>query len=195
MPKKINLLDLAAAESTDSPLEIVRLGSDEIAFIPFTKEGEEIKLHYCSEIEIQSYVMCNGNDCVLCKVGRKQEMRVLLPVYLPVAGCVGVLPVSPSLRPFSLLPQISNVWKAEKPMVMFVTRQNAKFTVSTADLQKDVDGGESEIKRFLETYNSGRLELSSMYLRIDNEQLAGIEEITRMLALKGIRKDADNQRT
>ena len=140
-------------------------------------------------------MVCNGNDCVLCKIGRKKELRLLLPVYLPVAGCVGVLPVSLSLRPFSLLPQISNVWKAEKPMVMFVTRQNAKYTVSTADLQKDVDGGESEIKRFLEAYNSSGLELSSAYLRIDNEQLAGIEEITRMLALKGIRKNADNQRT
>ena len=195
MPKKINLLDLVGAESTDSSLEIVRLGSDEVAFIPFTEEGEEINLHYCLEIEIQGYVICNGNDCVLCKIGRKKEPRILLPVYLPVASCVGVLPVSTSLRPFSLLPQISNVWKAKKPMVVFVTRQNAKYMVSTADVQKDVDGGESEIKKFLKAYNSGKLELSSVFPKIDNEQLAGIEEIARMMVLKGIKKDANNKRT
>lgn len=101
---KVNLLDMVAAEAAESLLEVVRLGSDEIAIIPFTPDSEEADIHYCSEAEINSYVVCNGPECVLCRIGRKREQRLLLPVYLPAAGCVGILPVSRSLRPFALTP-------------------------------------------------------------------------------------------
>lgn len=186
IPTKVNLLDVAASESMESLLEAVRLSNDETAIIPFTSEGQEVALHYCPETEINSYVICNGDSCVLCKIGRKLERRYLLPVYLPAKGIVGILPVSPSLRPFALLPQIKNVLKAEKPMVMFVKREVAKFTVSTGELPDDVDGGEAEIKRFQEDQEAGIEDFSSVFPRIDNEQLSGIEEISKMLKLKGI---------
>lgn len=184
---KINLLDLATAESAESLLEVVRLGNDEAAIIPFTTDSEAVDLHYCSESEINSYVICNGPDCVLCRIGRKRNQRFLLPVYLPAVGCIGILPVSRSLRPFALLPQILNVLKAGKPMVMFVTREGSKYTVSTADLQKDVDGGETAIRLFIDDYEAGLHDLTAVYPRIDNEQLASVEKIGRMVTLKGIR--------
>ena len=62
---KVNLLDVAAAEATESLLEVVRLGNDETAIIPFTADSEAVDLHYCSETEINSYVVCNDPDCVL----------------------------------------------------------------------------------------------------------------------------------
>jgi hypothetical protein len=192
---KVNLLDVAAAESADSLLEVVRIGNDETAIIPFTAESEAVYIHYCPDSEINSYVLCNGPGCVLCRIGRKRDERLLLPVYLPAAGCVGILPVSKSLRPSALLPQISNVLKAEKPTVMFVTREGAKFTVSTSELLNDVDGGESVIKRFLEENNAGNHDLPAVYQKIDNEQLAGIDEIGRMMALKGITCDAGSKRS
>lgn len=188
MPEKVSLLDVAAAESEESLLDLVRLGSDETAIITFTAEGESITVHYCSETEINGYVVCNGGDCVLCRIGRQKEQRLLLPVYLPAAGRVGILPVSRSLRPFALLPQISNVLKAEKAMVMFVKRDGAKYTVSTAELQKDVDGGEEKIKRFLEDYEAGVHDLSAVYPSIDNEQLASVKEIDQMMRLKGVQR-------
>jgi len=192
---KVNLLDVAAAEAAESLLEVVRLGSDETAIIPFTADSEAVDLHYCSETEINSYVVCNGPNCVLCRVGRKRDQRLLLPVYLPAAGCVGILPVSRSLRPFALLPQISNVLKAGKPMVMFVTRKGAKYTVSTAELQKDVDAGEKAIRRFLDDDQAGLHVLAAVYPRIDNEQLASVEEIARMMSLKGVRVNAGDKRS
>jgi hypothetical protein len=193
-PCKINLLEVAAAESIESLLEVVRLGSDETAIILFTADSEAVDLHYCSETEINSYAVCNGSGCVLCRIGRKRDQRLLLPVYLPATGCVGILPVSRSLRPFALLPQISNVLKADKPMVIFMTREGAKYTVSTADLQKDVDGGEVTIKRFMEDYEAGLHDLTAVYPRIDNEELASIEEIARMMSLKGVKLNAGNKR-
>jgi hypothetical protein len=70
--------------------------------------------------------------------------------------------------------------------VMFVTREGAKYSVSTAEIQKDVDGGEAAIKRFVQDYESGRLDLAAVYQRIENEQLADVGEIARMMSLKGI---------
>ena len=195
MNNKVNLLDLAAGESVESLFEVVRIGSNEIAIIAFTANGEMVDVHYCSETEINGYIICNGPDCVLCRIGRKRDQRLLLPVYLPTAGCVNILPVSRSLRPYALLPQISNVLKAEKPMVMFITREVAKYTVSTVELQKDVDGGEAAIKRFLDDYDADCHDLSNIYPRIENEQLASVEEIGRMLALKGVRWDAGDKRS
>lgn len=186
MSNKVNLLDVAAAESIESPLEIVRLGVDETAIIPFTTDSEEVDLHYCSETEISSYVLCNGNDCVLCKIGRKKDARLLLPVYLPAAGCIGILPVSKSLRPYALLPQLLNILKADKPMVTFITREGAKYTVSTVQLREDIDGGEAEIKKFIDEHNDDNFNLSLAYPKIDNEQLSMIDDVARMMKLKGV---------
>jgi hypothetical protein len=187
---RVNLLDVAAGESVEPSLEVVRLASDETAIIPFTANSEEVDLHYCQETELNGYVICNGNGCVLCRIGRKREERLLLPVYLPAKGCVGILPVSRSLRPFALLPQVTNVLKSEKPMVMFVARVGAKYSVSTAELPEDVDGGEAAIKQFHEDYEAGIVNLSSVYPKIENEQLADVEEIGRMMALKGMNRNA-----
>ena len=187
---KVNLFDVADAESIEAPLEVVRLGYDETAIIPFTAEGQGVDVHYCPEDEIKSYVVCNGPDCVLCRIGRRRDQRLLLPVYQPAAGCVGILPVSRSLRPFALLPQVIHVLKAGKPMVMFVTREGGKYAVSTIDLMEDVDGGEGAIKTFIEDYDGGELNLTSIYPTIDNEQLSNVEEIGRMMKLKGIENNA-----
>jgi hypothetical protein len=190
----VNLFDIATAESVESSLELVRLDNDETAFITFTAESKAVNIHYCSEPEINSYVICNGPGCVLCRIGRKQDQRLLLPVYLPAASSVGILPVSKSLRPRALLPQILNVLKAKKITVLFVVREGAKFTVSTSELQDDVDGGEAVIKLFQEEFKAGNHDLQAVYQKIDNEQLAGVEEIGRMMALKGITCDAGNKR-
>ena len=64
-----------------------------------------------------------------------------------------------------------------------------KYTVSTRELKPDMDAGESEIKTFLESFNAGNVNLSSIYPRVDNTQLAMIGEIERMMKLKGINVD------
>ena len=159
MSNKVNLLDLAVTESVESHLEVIKLGVDETAILPFTASGESVDIHYCHETEINSYVVCNGPDCLLCRIGRRKDPRILLPVYLPAAGCIAILSVNPASRPYGLLPQVLEVLKAGKPMVMFVTRNGAKYTVSTVDLQKDVDGGEAVIKRFNDDYEAESMTL------------------------------------
>ena len=191
----VNLLDMYVDESVEPMLERVRIGSDEAAFIPFTAQGKKVNVHFCSETEINDYVICNGDGCVLCRIGRKPNEKLLLPVYLPAERCVGVLPMGRSYRPHALLPQILNVLKADREMVVFATREGPKYTISTTELPKDIDGGETAIKRFLEELDAGLHDLSKVYLQIDNQQLADIEGIGKIMDLKGINRDANNKRS
>ena len=193
-PHTVNLLNVANGPA-ESTLGLLKLGYDEKAFILFSADSTEVDLHYCSETEINGYVVCCGPDCVLCRSGRRQDKRLLLPVFVPTEGTIAILPVSRSLRPFALLPQISNVLKAKKPLVVFVTRDGGKYNVSTVELQKDVDSGEAVIKQFWEDFEAGLHDLLSVYPKIDNEELANVEEIGRMMKLKGIKQNAGDKRS
>lgn len=186
MNNKINLLDFAVTESAGHPLEAIKLGPNETPILAFTADGVKSDVHYCNESEINGFVHCNGPDCLLCRTGRKADTRLFLPVYLPAAGYVGILPVPLSHRPFALLPQILNVLKAGKQMVMFITRDGAKYSVSTTELQKDVDAGEIAILQFQDEFEAGTIDITVIYPRIANKDLANVEEIARMMALKGI---------
>ena len=183
----VNVVDAVAADPMETTLNLVRIGNDDIAAIPFTTESEEVTVHYCPETEINSYVICNGPNCVLCRIGRSSAQKLLLPVYLPTTGRVGILPVSRSLRPFALLPQIAAVLKAGKPMVIFIVRDGGKFTVASTELTADMDGGDAAIKQFQDDYAAGKIDLTAVYPRIDNEVLAAIDEIAKMTALKGVK--------
>lgn len=187
MGKKISLLDLQQPE--DQPcLELLRIRNDEIALIPFTAEGESVELHYCKEEEIRSFLHCNGPSCCLCKIGRKLDARILLPVYVPTSGAVAVLAVSRNFRPYALLPQLLAVIKAQRPMVMFVRRENMKFPVTTANLSADMDGGEEQISKHKEQYEAGEIQLAGVIPTIDNDQLSQLPGVARILALKGINR-------
>tara|TARA_B100001971_G_C18032592_1_gene453336 strand:+ start:162 stop:815 length:654 start_codon:yes stop_codon:yes gene_type:complete len=190
--KKVNLLEAVEAELIDSTPEIVRLGADETVVFPFTSDSEEVEVHYCSETDISSYILCNGDQCLLCRIGRHKDTKLLLPVYLPTSSRIGVLPVSRSLRPLALLPQISNVLKAKKPMVLFIVRDGAKFTVSSSEIPPDADGGEQEIKKFMVEYDAGQVDLTAVYPRRDDTELAQIEEISKMIKIKGIKLNGAN---
>ena len=183
----LNLLDLleGASGTASPPIEMVRLGTDETAVILFTPRGERVHVHYCQEPEIGGYVRCNGTGCTLCAIGRRKDERILIPVYLPAAGAIGVLPVSPVLRPHALFPQLGAILKVGKPLVAFIQRDREKFKVSTTEIGQDVDAGETAIKAFMADFAAGRVKLLSVIATYSNEQFAEIPAIARMLALKG----------
>jgi hypothetical protein len=178
----------AAAEDGWSALERVRLDASETALIPFTTEAEELDLHFCKEPDLNDYFACNGPGCVLCTIRREKVTRRLLPVFLPASGIVGVLPVSPSLRPRSLWPQLAQNLKDGSRKAVFVSRvQGDSYTVTAVPLQDDVADGAEVIKTFLENHQKGTIELASVFPVVTNEQLAAIPEIDRMLRLRGIK--------
>ena len=189
MGQKVNLIKALEAAGSESPgLERVRIGSDEVALIPFTAEAEEVVVHFCAEPDINDYVRCNGPGCLLCRIGRDKVRRRLLPVYVPGERAVRVLPVSTSLRPGALWPQLAEALKGEEPRAVFVTReQRERHRVSFVPLAADVDAGEEAIRDFLAEDRAGRVELEAVYPRVANEELARVPEIAEKLKLKGIR--------
>jgi hypothetical protein len=189
MAHKIDLVKELETVVNGSPdLERVRLDASQLAIIPFTSEAEPIDIHYCREPDIADYIVCNGNDCYLCKIGREKVTRNLLPVYLPTSHAVGVLPVGTSLRPRSLWPQLVNVLKDGSRKAVFVSRmQGDSYTVTAVPLQDDVEDGADVIKSFLENHKKGTVRLESVFTVVANEELARIPEIAEMLKLKGVR--------
>ena len=186
----INIVELLKNKNAPSSLELVQLRGDETPIIPFTLEGELVKLHYCPETEIGGYIHCNGDDCVLCQVGRKPTEKVLIPVYLPVSQSIGILPVSTSLKPGALLPQLATIQGAERRMGVFLSKEGLyRFVVSTFDLTEEIDTGEEVISRFFDKVNADEIDLPSVYPRLENEQLSAISEIARLLRLKGYQVD------
>jgi hypothetical protein len=187
MARKVNLLrELAATAGHRPSLERVRLASDEVAVLLFTAEAEAVDLHFCREIEIPDYALCNGPGCLLCAIGRVKVERHLLPVYLMGAGTVAVLAVPTSLRPRALLPQLAPLLEGDGPRVVFIARERDDYHVSSIPLAADVDAGEAAIGAFLADHEAGRIALDSVYPRLENAEIARLPEIARMVKLKGI---------
>lgn len=191
MSDEVNLLD-AFAGGFKRPLELVRLDANEKAIVPFTAKGKGATLHYCGEQEIRGYVHCNGSDCILCRIGRKKDERVLLPVYVPSIDAVGVLSVSNSLRPKSLRPQLLPILKSSETAgdlrVVFISREESVYHVSTRALPEDEQGDKVAIREFEADYDAGRVTLESVFVTISNENLLHVTEIARIASLKGLAK-------
>ncbi|MDB5312974.1 MAG: hypothetical protein JWO38_7176 [Gemmataceae bacterium] len=196
MDKFVNLIQAAQAiaPTAGPPAELVRLTADDTPIVLFTHQVVEVILHYAREPEISSYVHCNGGGesrCALCLAGRSLEERYLLPVYLPLSRSVGVLPISHSLRPNSLLclllPHLeARAEPVSPPPLLFVRRQDTRFTVSSGLLQPGEDDGAAVVKAFRAQLADGRVRLVDMFPRIPNDRLSAIPDIARLLALKGI---------
>jgi hypothetical protein len=103
---------------------------------------------------------CEAAPHTLQAINLTADERILIPVYLPAGGAVGILPVPPSLRPKGLLPQLYGVLKAPKPMVAFITRRGDQYIVATKELPEGADDGAEAIKSFKTAYEAGAVTLA-----------------------------------
>jgi hypothetical protein len=186
----VNLLDMAKEQRTSTQAELVRINADEIPVVLFTLDATTTSIHFCQEDEIYGYVGCNGPDCILCRIGRKQDQRHLLAAYLPTHKSVGILPISPSMQPHALLPQLLDIFENNLNQVIFIKREGmTKYTVTTSPLTDSVDKGEAIVKDFVEKMESGETDITSVYNRLSNKQLASVPAISETLKLKGVNPD------
>lgn len=185
-----NLMDLQPEGPVRKP-ELVRLGNNETAVIPYTMDVNTVEIHYVECPSISSYVQCNGIDCDLCKIGNYKATRLLLPVFDPVGRKMAVLPIGDSIKPGSLAPQITReTAEAQKnggKRVLFISRMNNNtFAVRSSELPDTVDDGASQIKEFIEMQNHGEFELASVYPSYSNQELRKIDDIREQLKLRGL---------
>jgi len=183
------------APVTEKSFDLVRLGGQEVAVIPFTSSSAVVKLHYNDEPEARGYVRCNGEDCVLCRLGRTAEERALLPVFLPSQETFGVIAISPSSRPGALRPQLMPLLRSEKPLVLFIKKPDQMtFAVGSKEVDLKRFGRERRIADFQRKLEAGEVDLTSVYPCQSNEALARVPGINRMLQLKGVPVGAGSER-
>ncbi len=123
----------------------IRVRADHRPIVLFTLERVPVVVHYCEEPVIRGYVRCNGDDCVLCKVGKERKQQGLLPVYDPVTESIGFLSVNSSLRPNALLPQLIDRFDEEVPKVIFISREDYKYVVEPSD-EKYISSTYSQVR-------------------------------------------------
>jgi hypothetical protein len=190
VPGRIDLFEAwdEDAAAGDLPIGLVRLDQNETALIPFTSAANSVKLHYCEDPEVQGYVHCNGTDCLLCRIGRKQEERILLPVYRPTAPSVGVLAISPSCRPGALRPQIMPILRTGKRVALMIRRlDRVAFQVDPVELREGVDDGAEIIAHFLDRWEAGQVDLTAVFPRLDNHAVAKLAGVATMMEIKGVK--------
>jgi hypothetical protein len=181
-------------EESSSQLETFRIGHDDKAGVLFTKKHQSVYVHYCAESEIKCYVVCNsdgGSDnCLFCQIGKKRNKRLLFPVFSLETETVEVLPVSDSLRPYALLPQMLNILSVDKKLVTFFSHENYKYLLTTRKLNKERRRLVTPIvKSFMKSWEAQEIDLSDVYQRISNSTAANYTEIRKMVDLKGINID------
>jgi len=190
MANCVNLFDVWGAEQVpqgDKSFELVRFTRQEVAVIPFTSTIAVVKLHYNDEPEARGYVHCNGTECALCRLGRTVEERVLLPVFLPGQGKIGIISISKSSRPGAIRPQLLPLLRSEKRLVLFIKKvDQMNFKVGSSEVDPKAFGCDRPIEDFQRKLEAGEIDLTSVYPHQSNEALARVPGINRMLQLKGV---------
>jgi hypothetical protein len=187
--KRPNLLQLhreLAGETGSQSLEVFRVDQQVREFV--TVVCEEVWVHFVADPDISGYLHCNANgkksDCARCQVENRAETRYLLPVYDPRTEAVAVLAVSPSCRPNALLPQLAAVLEKDRPQVVFLKREQAKYTLRAANLEEGMDDGAAVITAFNRQYDAGAVKLADVFVRLPNEQLARLPAIAKSLSYR-----------
>lgn len=180
-------------------LQALRLGQTQTAFRLFTSETVPVKIHFCQERELNGFVRCNGQGCVLCQAGKNVDERVLLPVYVPNAAAVEIMPISPSCRPGALRPQILPLLQTmvgeKNPVLALVSKPDrVTFKVTQVQYAPHHSLGEAVIKEFMGRWEAGQVDPASVYPKMDNAILAAIPGIATMLQIKGVMPSDNDQR-
>ena len=193
-PKLVDALELWKSEAGDVapvPLQVARIDENERLFVPFTTAMSRVSVHYLDTKSTRGYIRCNGDDCLLCGVGRKHDRRDLLPVYDVCEEAVTILAISPSLRQRALRPQIQPVLErvvgGESPFLLIVSKAGTTdFSVSTAELPANASNGAALIATFLRQVEANEIDLTAVYNRLSNDVIAEIPEVAILMAAKGI---------
>ena len=184
LPGRVNILE-DLDDGTSGPggqLEAVRLDGNEVVVVPFTPDSTRVRLHYCDDPELRGYVHCNEPGCILCRAGRVVDERLLMPVYAPAIGAVAVLAISPSSRPGALLPQVRVALRSGRRVALLIHKPDrAKFAVRTVELTEAMDDGAAAVAAFVQRWESGGVDLGSIYPHLDDRDLAEIESVATML--------------
>jgi hypothetical protein len=186
----LDLWEQEVAPSSSPALATIRLGADERLLIPFTTHMKRVQVHYVDVPALRGYCHCWPADCLLCRINRKTDTRDLLPIYDPLDRAVGVLAISPSMRPHALRPQLAPILRQLRDggrlLIGLRKPDLTRFEVATYPRPEAADDGGTVVRDFQRRFDKGEIDLGSVYPRPGREELAAIPEFANALALRGI---------
>jgi hypothetical protein len=185
------LWDSEGGGLTPAAVDTIRLDQNERLLVPFTMMMVRVSIHYVNFGAISGYVLCNGPNCLLCRIGRQQEIRDLWPVYDLLERAVKILPITQNLRPHALRPQLAPVLRqlgqGEGPLLISLRSDRSnKFTIATLPVPRGADDGVVAIRSFLERVQAGQIGLASAYPMLTNSEWAAIDEVKTFMVAKGL---------
>ncbi|NUP97482.1 MAG: hypothetical protein HUU28_15090 [Planctomycetaceae bacterium] len=193
-----DLLDLydATDDSNDgAQLTERRIGQEPALVVLFSKSTEAVKLHYEDAPEFATFVVCPGDRCPLCHLGKNAQDYWLIPVYDLEDAKVKVLRVSTRKSVGALAPSIVALLRKQstKPEITQISRTRGNYKVTSSPLQETADDGREAIAAFLKECEHG-LKLVSAFPSPTAAELASCERTRRKLeALGNYFTDADRQ--
>jgi hypothetical protein len=177
----------AGSGSIPAP-QLVELDGNERILIPFTIQIVLVTLHYLKFNSHRGYTRCGGMGCLLCALNQDRSDRHLLPVYDPLARSILLLPVSPTMRPGALAPQLApaleELRSGRRVMLRIRKSNRTDFHVEIDTLPPIADDGASKIRPFLAVCTAGTVDLLSVYSFLTGDQLKQIPEIATMLSFR-----------
>jgi hypothetical protein len=186
----VDLLDYGVEIAEPRQLSQLSLNSDEHPALAFTSNAERHLVHYCYEEDLRGYVPCRGSACLLCKIGKKPESRILLPLYDFACDDVRILMVSERRTPHALLPQIQQALakvKAVGPQLLILSKDGStKFRVQVRDLPKGVDNGATAIVDFATAVAAGTIRLADVLVSVSDDELRALPWFAKALQLRGV---------
>jgi hypothetical protein len=188
----VDALDLWEAESQSNQpaLSLIRLDGNERLLVPFTPMLARVDVHYLDTASVSGYCHCNGHDCVLCRTGHEKVVRDLWPVFDLVEQTVGVVPITPNMRAFTLRPQLFPILRQAKEgkerLLVTIRFDKPRYHVSCTPLPADTADGAAQIQQFMNRLAAKDIDLGSVYQRFANPELAEIPEVAIRLKAKGI---------
>jgi hypothetical protein len=181
----------AEALGNAATLSLIRLDANEKFLVPFTVSMARAQVHYVDASTVSGYFHGSGPDCLLCRAGLVKDVRDLWPAYDLVDRAVGVVAITPNMRPMSLRPQLMTILRqvkeASAPLLLSIKYERPKFLLSLSPLPEDADDGAEAIALFTTQLEQHQVDLGSVYPRYANEELASIAEIAARLTAKGIK--------
>lgn len=158
-----------------------------VAGVPFTKGLGLAKVHWVELETGLSCVVCNGPGCVLCRIKKSKQDRILWPLYNPISGDIEVLSFPKCAYPGSIYPQVKDILKRPELPELLIIEQTKKshYTISSRGPRPGQDLGKSVIERFLDDHRQSPIPLDQIFRHIPNDELEFDSKVQRALEIFG----------
>ena len=117
------------------------------------------------------------------------DERLLLPVNLVREARVAVLAVSRAMRPGALKPQLLAVLNKKGTTCLLIRKPDRVTYVVTPCNAAVSNQPSAYVTAFKREWKAGYVDLSTVYARLENKELAELKSIAMLLAAKGLTVD------